>query len=85
MERRFARVGEQQMPRAVSRKNFLMLGGVGLAGAALLAAAGCGRSRSGAVRFLDETTETTALERAVQDIIQGSRTRTRTSMCNVRR
>jgi raffinose/stachyose/melibiose transport system substrate-binding protein len=71
MERRFARVGEQQMPRAVSRKDFLRLGGVGLAGVALLGAAGCGGSRSEVVRFLDETTETTALERAVQDIIQG--------------
>jgi raffinose/stachyose/melibiose transport system substrate-binding protein len=71
MESRFARVGEQQMPRAVSRKDFLRLGGVGLAGVAFLGAAGCGGSRSETVRFLDETTETTALERAVQDIIQG--------------
>jgi raffinose/stachyose/melibiose transport system substrate-binding protein len=54
------------MPGAVSRKDFLRL-----AGAVLLGTAGCGGSRSEVVRFLDETTETTALERVVQDIVQG--------------
>jgi len=63
--------GEQQMPRAVSRKDFLSLGGAGLAGAVLLGAAGCGGGRSEVVRFLDASTETTALERAVDDIIRG--------------
>jgi raffinose/stachyose/melibiose transport system substrate-binding protein len=71
MERRLARVGEQLMPRAVSRKDFLRFGGVGLAGAVLLGAAGCGRGPSEVVNFLDETTETTALERSVQDIVHG--------------
>ena len=57
------------MPRAVSRKNFLRLGGVGLAGAVLLGVTGCGGDRK-VVSFLDATTETTALERAVGDIIE---------------
>ncbi len=57
--------------REVSRKDFLRLGGVGLAGAALLGVAGCGGRQGEVVRFLDETTETTALERTVGDIIEG--------------
>jgi ABC-type glycerol-3-phosphate transport system substrate-binding protein len=58
------------MPRAVSRKNFLRLGGVvGLAGAVLLGVTGCSGDRK-VVSFLDATTETTALERAVGDIIE---------------
>jgi raffinose/stachyose/melibiose transport system substrate-binding protein len=60
----------RQMPGAVSRKNFLRLGGVGLAGAVLLGVAGCGRNRK-VLSFLDATTETTALERTVGDIIEG--------------
>jgi raffinose/stachyose/melibiose transport system substrate-binding protein len=60
---------ERQMPGAVSRKKFLRLGGAGLAGAVLLGVAGCGGNRR-VVRFLDATTETTALERTVEDIIE---------------
>src|SRR5918995_7418608 len=59
------------MPRAVSRKGFLRLGGVGLAGAALVGAAGCGWSLGGnreVVRFLTGTEETAAQERAVTEI-----------------
>jgi raffinose/stachyose/melibiose transport system substrate-binding protein len=59
------------MPRAVSRKGFLRLGGLGLAGAALLSAAGCGWSLGGnkkVVRFLTGTEETAAQERAVTEI-----------------
>jgi hypothetical protein len=55
---------ERQMPGAVSRKDFLRLGGAGLASMALLGATGCvGSRRDEVVRFLDATTETTALER----------------------
>src|SRR3712207_9104953 len=59
------------MPRAVSRKDFLRLGGVGLAGAALVGAAGCGGSLGGnkeVVRFLTGTEETATQERAVTEI-----------------
>ena len=59
------------MPRAVSRKDFLRLGGVGLAGAALVGAAGCGGSLGGnkeVVRFFTGTEETAAQERAVTEI-----------------
>jgi raffinose/stachyose/melibiose transport system substrate-binding protein len=59
------------MPRAVSRKGFLRLGGMGLAGTALLSAAGCGWSLGGnkkVVRFLTGTEETAAQERAVTEI-----------------
>ena len=59
------------MPRAISRKGFLKLGGMGLAGAALLSAAGCGWSLGGnreVVRFLTGTEETAAQERAVTEI-----------------
>src|ERR671921_1272760 len=59
------------MPRAVSRKGFLRLGGVGLAGAALLGAAGCSGSLGGdrkVVRFFTGTEETTTQERAVTEI-----------------
>ena len=38
------RASERQMPRAISRKGFLRLGGVGFAGAALVGAAGCSGS-----------------------------------------
>jgi raffinose/stachyose/melibiose transport system substrate-binding protein len=59
------------MPRAVSRKDFLRLGGVGLTGVALLGAAGCGGNLGGnkdVVRFLTGTEETTTQERAVTEI-----------------
>ncbi|HEY6712760.1 MAG TPA: ABC transporter substrate-binding protein [Rubrobacter sp.] len=60
------------MPRAVSRKDFLRLGGVGLTGAALLGAAGCGGNLLGGdkkvVRFFTGTEETTTQERAVTEI-----------------
>jgi raffinose/stachyose/melibiose transport system substrate-binding protein len=60
------------MPRAISRKRFLRLGAVGLAGAALLGAAGCGGTLLGGdkkvVRFLTGTEETSVQERAVTEI-----------------
>jgi raffinose/stachyose/melibiose transport system substrate-binding protein len=59
------------MPRAVSRKDFLKFGGVGLTGVALLSAAGCGRRLGGnrdVVKFLTGTEETTIQERAVTEI-----------------
>src|SRR5215216_2958546 len=56
------------MPKAVSRKDFLKLGGAGLA-AALLGAAGCGGGRDEVVKFLDATRETTILERVTEEII----------------
>lgn len=58
------------MPRAVSRKDFLRLGGVGLAGAALLGAADCGGSLSGnkVVKFLTSPEETSIQERAAVEI-----------------
>ena len=51
--------------RTVSRKDFLKLGGGGLAGAALLGAAGCGGSSSNekVIRMFVGTAETAALER----------------------
>jgi raffinose/stachyose/melibiose transport system substrate-binding protein len=59
------------MPSAVSRKDFLRFGGVGLTGVALLGAAGCGRRLGGnrdVVKFLTGTEETTIQERAVTEI-----------------
>src|SRR5829696_4649755 len=59
------------MPRAVSRKDFIRLGGVGLTGAALLGAAGCGGSLGGnkeLVRFITGTEETASADRAVTEI-----------------
>jgi raffinose/stachyose/melibiose transport system substrate-binding protein len=56
------------MPRAVSRKDFLRLGGMGLAGAVLLGNAGCGGSRD-VIKFLAATRETTVLERTAEEII----------------
>ena len=59
------------MPGAVSRKDFLRFGGVGLTGVALLSAAGCGRRLGGnrdVVKFLTGTEETTIQERAVTEI-----------------
>ena len=57
--------------RAVSRRDFLKLGGAGLAGAALLGAAGCGQSQQGGgevVRFFTGIAETTADERQLIEI-----------------
>jgi raffinose/stachyose/melibiose transport system substrate-binding protein len=58
------------MPRAITRRDFLRLGGVGLASAALLGAAGCGNLSGDrkVVRFLTSTEETTILERAAIEI-----------------
>src|SRR5215211_1290744 len=60
------------MPRAISRKGFLRLGGVGLAGAALIVAASCGGPLLGGdrkvVRFFTGTEETATQERAVTEI-----------------
>src|SRR5215216_648289 len=56
------------MPKAVSRKDFLKLGGAGLA-AALLGAANCGGGREEVVKFLAATRETTVLERVTEEII----------------
>ena len=58
------------MPRAINRKDFLRLGGVGLAGAALVGAANCSRSLSGnkVVRFLTTAEETSIQERAAIEI-----------------
>src|SRR5918995_1683539 len=66
------RASERQMPRAISRRGFLRLGGVGLAGAALSGAAGCGGNLLGSdkkvVRFFTGTEETATQERAVTEI-----------------
>jgi raffinose/stachyose/melibiose transport system substrate-binding protein len=59
------------MPRAVSRKDFLRLGGVGLAGTALLGAASCGGRLGGnkeIVTFLTGSEETTIQQRAAIQI-----------------
>src|ERR687893_137109 len=59
------------MPSAVSRKDFLRFGGVGLTGVALLGAAGCGGRLGGnrdVVRFLTGSEETAIQERAVTEI-----------------
>lgn len=60
-----------KLMRGVSRKEFLKLGGAGLAGAALLGVAGCGGGAQGnkkVVRYFTGTSETTALERVAQEI-----------------
>jgi len=59
------------MRRAVSRKDFLRLGGAGLAGAALLGTAACGGGSQGGgqtVRFFAAAPETTSQERALMEI-----------------
>src|ERR671914_481608 len=58
------------MPRAINRKDFLRLSGVGLAGAALVGAANCSRSLNGnkVVRFLTTAEETSIQERAAIEI-----------------
>jgi raffinose/stachyose/melibiose transport system substrate-binding protein len=53
--------------RPVSRREFLKLGGTGLAGAALLGTVGCGGGRQGGgqvIRYFTGVAETTALEKA---------------------
>src|ERR671916_930072 len=64
------RVSERQMPGTVSRKDFLRLGGLGLASATLLGAANCSRSLNGnkVVRFLTTAEETSIQERAAIEI-----------------
>src|SRR5918992_3980410 len=58
------------MPRAINRKDFLRLSGVGLAGASLVGAANCSRSLSGnkVVKFLATAEETSIQERAAIEI-----------------
>jgi ABC-type glycerol-3-phosphate transport system substrate-binding protein len=58
------------MLRAINRKDFLRLGGVGLAGAALVGATNCSRSLSGnkVVRFLTTAEETSIQEWAAIEI-----------------
>jgi raffinose/stachyose/melibiose transport system substrate-binding protein len=58
------------MPRAINRKDFLRLGGVGLAGAALVGAADCSGSLRGnkVVRFLTTAEETNIQERVAIEI-----------------
>ena len=58
------------MPRAVSRKDFLRLGGAGLAGAGLLGAANCSGSLGGnkVVKFQTIAEETSMQERATVEI-----------------
>jgi hypothetical protein len=64
------RASERQMPRAISRKGFLRLGGVGLAGAALVGAADCSGSLScnKVVKFQTIAEETSMQERAALEI-----------------
>jgi len=60
----------RRIGKAVSRKDFLRLGGAGLAGAALLGTAGCGGGSQGdVVRFLTGTTETTAQEKEQENLV----------------
>ena len=54
--------------RAVSRRDFLRHGGVGLIGAMLLGTAGCNSSDGKVVRFFTGTRETAALERAATEL-----------------
>ncbi len=56
--------------RAVSRREFLKLGGAGLAGAALLGTAGCGGSQGGGkvINYFTGTAETSSQERAAIEI-----------------
>src|ERR687891_2770784 len=57
-----------QAMRAVSRKDFLRLGGAGLVSAMLPGAAGCNGSHVKVVRFFTGTRETAALEGALTEI-----------------
>jgi raffinose/stachyose/melibiose transport system substrate-binding protein len=57
--------------RPVSRREFLKLGGAGLAGAALLGTSGCGGGQQGGgqvIRYFTGAAETTALEKASIEI-----------------
>jgi raffinose/stachyose/melibiose transport system substrate-binding protein len=54
--------------RAVSRKDFLRLGGAGLIGAMLPGATGCNSNHGKVVRFFTGTRETASLERAVTEL-----------------
>src|SRR5215204_4855970 len=67
---RARRASERQMPGTVSRKDFLRLGGVGLASATLLGAVGCSGSLRGnqVVKFLTNAEETSIQERAAIEI-----------------
>jgi raffinose/stachyose/melibiose transport system substrate-binding protein len=58
------------VPGTVSRKDFLRLGGIGLASATLLGAVGCGGSLNGnhVVKFLTNAEETSFQERAAIEI-----------------
>ena len=61
----------RRVRRAVSRRDFLRLGGAGLAGAALLGTAGCGGGSQGGgqvVKFLTFPAETTGQEKAYLEI-----------------
>src|SRR3712207_8097857 len=57
--------------RAVSRRDFLKLGGAGLAGAALLGTAGCGggSGQGEVIRMFVGTAETSALEREAEALV----------------
>jgi raffinose/stachyose/melibiose transport system substrate-binding protein len=57
--------------RVVSRREFLKLGGAGLASAALLGTTGCGGGQEGeqVVKFFDQVEDTAALERAAEEIV----------------
>ncbi len=62
----------RRIGKAVSRRQFLRLGGAGLAGAALLGTAGCGGGSQGGsevVRFLTATAETTSQERQQENLV----------------
>ena len=61
----------RRVRRAVSRKDFLRLGGAGLAGAALLGTAGCGGGSQGGgqvIRYFAAAPETTTQEKAYIEI-----------------
>ncbi|MDP8901202.1 MAG: hypothetical protein M3N33_08695, partial [Actinomycetota bacterium] len=62
----------RRMRRAVSRRDFLRLGGAGLAGAALLGTAACGGGSQGGgqevVRYFAAAPETTNQEKALIEI-----------------
>lgn len=63
----------RRLMRPLSRKQFLRLSGAGLAGAALLGAAGCGgddEAQGGnVVQYLTGSQETTAQERAAEELV----------------